>query len=72
MGSTETPLAALQRLGQEFDGLPPLCWACGSKKTTAQLEAEGYVACCPERTVNDMIDAAPQSSTPPTNKDEVR
>lgn len=43
--------AAIERVG-----LKP-CRACGSTATRAELDAAGTVNCCPERSMNDLIDA---------------
>lgn len=40
------------------DGMisPSVCRSCGSTKTRAELDAGGWVNCCPERSMNELIE----------------
>lgn len=35
---------------------PLMCRSCGSTKTREQLTAEGWINCCPERAMNEVIE----------------
>lgn len=32
------------------------CRSCGCEQTRAELDAGGYLSCCPERNVNEIIE----------------
>lgn len=34
----------------------PACRSCGSTKTRKELDAGGWVNCCPERAMNEVIE----------------